>query len=165
MSVHRDVSYRRCFPLSLIRLTSFASWVDILYAPNFIAKTTQLWETHSEFEDLTRIDLRWFALFHTVLAFGVLLDKQADLGPAERQAISDKCFVRARRALSEAPSFYGESLDTVAAYTLVGCSVAVGEGPPLFGISVSRRSTPTIHHHPHHHQLTPDVSCLSISSR
>lgn len=96
--------------------------MDILYAPTFITKTTEFWDTHSQFEDLTRIDLRWFALFHTVLAFGVLLDNHADLTPQERLAISDRCFVSARRALSEAASFYGESLDTVAAYTLVSYS-------------------------------------------
>lgn len=93
--------------------------MDILYGPDFEQQHEEFWVIHSAFEDWTKVDLRWFALFHTVLAFGSLLDDNGDSDLTERLAISDKCFLSARRALSEAPSFYGESLDTVAAYTLV----------------------------------------------
>jgi hypothetical protein len=113
---------------------SLPSWVDILYAPDFYARHDEFWITHSEFEDWTRIDLRWFALFHTILAIGSLLDDGPDLDLAERQAISDKCFVAARRALGEAPSVYGESLDTVAAYTLVSVESG-GKLTPALAVS------------------------------
>lgn len=80
------------------------------------------WRIRGEFEDLSKIDIRWFALFHIVLAFGVLLDREADESGdllEEREELSLRLFLSARRALSETSSFCGESVDTVRAYGLV----------------------------------------------
>lgn len=92
--------------------------MDILYEEDFRAKYATFWRIKGEFEDMIRIDVRWLALLHVVLAFGALLDRGPNRA-ADPESLSYRFFVGARRALSEAPSFGGESIDTVRAYALV----------------------------------------------
>jgi hypothetical protein len=93
--------------------------MDILYEPDFSGKYADLWRIRGEFEDLGRIDLRWLALFQVVLAFGALLSASTPEEEKEFAAMSSRFFDCARRALSEAPTYRGESMDTVRAYALV----------------------------------------------
>ncbi|BEI97536.1 hypothetical protein CcaverHIS631_0211250 [Cutaneotrichosporon cavernicola] len=94
------------------------SWMDMLHESDFRAKYGTFWAIKGEFEDMTRIDVRWFALFQIVLAFGALLDRQPSPS-TDPVTLSNQFFVGARCALSEAPSFGGESIDTVRAYSLL----------------------------------------------
>lgn len=96
--------------------------MDILYEPDFSVKYADLWRIRGEFEDLGRIDLRWLALFQVVLAFGALLSASSPEEEKEFAAMSSRFFDCARRALSEAPTYRGESMDTVRAYALVRSS-------------------------------------------
>ncbi|BEI81967.1 hypothetical protein CcaverHIS002_0211270 [Cutaneotrichosporon cavernicola] len=93
-------------------------WMDMLHESDFRAKYGTFWAIKGEFEDMTRIDVRWFALFQIVLAFGALLDRQPSPS-TDPVTLSNQFFVGARCALSEAPSFGGESIDTVRAYSLL----------------------------------------------
>lgn len=93
--------------------------MDILYEPDFNEKYAELWRIRGEFEDLGRIDLRWLVLLLVVLAFGALLSASTPEEEKEFAAMSSRFFNTARRALSEAPTYRGESMDTVRAYALV----------------------------------------------
>ncbi|WOO82499.1 putative transcriptional regulatory protein [Vanrija pseudolonga] len=107
--------------------------IDFLYKPDFCAKYDTFWRIRGEFEDLSKIDIRWFALFHIVLAFGVLLDREADESGdllEEREELSLRLFLSARRALSETSSFCGESVDTVRAYGLLSLYLIVTRRVP-----------------------------------
>lgn len=99
------------------------SHLDILYKPDFTSKYSRFWDRSFELEAMKSIDLRWMSLLLIVMAFAILLDR--DVQPDTQESLQDReemslsYFWGARRALVEASSFYGESLDTVRASLLV----------------------------------------------
>lgn len=104
--------------------------MDILYEPDFSAKHAELWRIRGAFEGVGQIDLRWLALLHAVLAFGALLGARTPDEDNEFGALSLRSFDCARRALSEAPTYRGESMDTVRAGALVSASSHVSAQAP-----------------------------------
>ncbi|KAL7423442.1 hypothetical protein Q5752_001022 [Cryptotrichosporon argae] len=94
---------------------------DIIYEPDFRRKYDAFWNHSISLEEIVTIDLRWVAVLLAILAYGVLLDRSPDESREQlqdREEMSLKCFRNARRALAEAPSFYGDSFDTVRAGAL-----------------------------------------------
>lgn len=107
-------------------------------------KYSTFWNISIELDKISQLDLRQIGLLFIVIAFGVLLDHSAAQSEAataqaqvegrpepvrmdfemeatqmEREEMSLTWSWAAKRALSEAGRFHGESLDTVRAGTMV----------------------------------------------
>ena len=102
-----------------------------MFEPEFARKYEAFWSTSFQHDALSKIDMRWLALFFIVIAFGTLLSSASDVDRLEREESvgcnpnletdeqSWKWYWASRKCILLAPSYSGASMDLVRAGLLV----------------------------------------------